>query len=220
MPDEPRVVVTADGPYEVHGVPLVRTAQVETEYGEPVDWAPDDPLPSRGVPRLCRCGRSSTKPFCDDSHEIDGFDGTEVADRGRYDDRAATFPAHGFTLHDDLPLCTDAGYCGDRFEHVWDMLDRTTDPQVAARVRAMVRRCPSGRIVTRDPDGTADELAYPPSVAVVADGPLWVRGGVPVVAADGEPYEVRPRQTLCRCGHSENKPFCDGSHKVVGFTDA
>ena len=60
------------------------------------------------------------------------------------------------------------------------------DPEVAERVRAMVRRCPSGRIVTRDPDGTADEPAYPPSVAIVTDGPLWVRGGVPVVAADGD----------------------------------
>ena len=99
------------------------------------------------------------------------------------------------------------------------MLDRTSDPELAERVRAMVRRCPSGRIVTRDPDGTADEPAYPPSVAVVTDGPLWVRGGVPVVAADGTTYELRNRQTLCRCGESSNKPFCDGSHKQVGFRD-
>jgi len=44
-----------------------------------------------------------------------------------------------------------------------------------------------------------------------------VRGGVRVVAADGEDYEVRNRQTLCRCGQSQNKPFCDGSHKEFGF---
>ena len=212
------MVVTEDGPYEVHGVPLCRTAQVETEYGEPVDWAPDVPVASRGVARLCRCGRSSTKPFCDDSHE-EGFDGTEVADRRTYDERKTTFPAQGFVLDDDPPLCTDAGYCGDRFEHVWTMLDRTSDPELAERVRAMVRRCPSGRIVTRDPDGTRDEPAYPPSVAIVTDGPLWVRGGVPVVAADGTTYEVRNRQTLCRCGESDNKPFCDGSHKQVGFRE-
>jgi CDGSH-type Zn-finger protein len=52
---------------------------------------------------------------------------------------------------------------------------------------------------------------------VEPDGPLWVRGSVPVVSEDGTPYEVRPRQTLCRCGQSRNKPFCDGSHKRVGF---
>jgi CDGSH-type Zn-finger protein len=42
---------------------------------------------------------------------------------------------------------------------------------------------------------------------------------VPVVAADGSTYEVRNRQTLCRCGESDNKPFCDGSHKQVGFRE-
>ena len=43
-------------------------------------------------------------------------------------------------------------------------------------------------------------------------GPIWVRGGIPVASADGKTYEVRNRLTLCRCGRSANKPFCDGSH--------
>jgi CDGSH-type Zn-finger protein len=215
--------VTEDGPYEVRGVPLVRTSQVETEHGEPVDWAPDVPIPTGKRAVLCRCGNSSTKPFCDDSH-LDGFDGAEVADRASYDERKQVFGATGFVLDDVVELCTDAGYCGDRFGHVWDMLPDTADPEVAERVRAMVRRCPSGRIVTRDAEGDAtgdaDEPSFEPSVAVIADGPLWVRGGVAVVATDGTTYEVRNRQTLCRCGASGNKPFCDGSHKRVGFTDA
>ena len=42
-------------------------------------------------------------------------------------------------------------------------------------------------------------------------GPLWVRGGIPVMSADGKPYAIRNRVTLCRCGKSGNKPFCDGS---------
>ncbi|HYX79111.1 MAG TPA: CDGSH iron-sulfur domain-containing protein, partial [Actinomycetota bacterium] len=50
-------------------------------------------------------------------------------------------------------------------------------------------------------------------------GPLWVRGGIQVIAADGFRYEVRNRQTLCRCGQSQNKPFCDGSHASVRFDD-
>jgi hypothetical protein len=54
-------------------------------------------------------------------------------------------------------------------------------------------------------------------VIVTRNGPykhglLWVRGGIPVVSADGKPYTVRNRLTLCRCGKSRNKPFCDGSH--------
>jgi CDGSH-type Zn-finger protein len=44
------------------------------------------------------------------------------------------------------------------------------------------------------------------------DGPFWVRGGIPVYSAEWELYEIRNRMTLCRCGKSANKPFCDSSH--------
>ncbi len=50
-------------------------------------------------------------------------------------------------------------------------------------------------------------------------GPLRLRGGVQVIGADGFAYEVRNRVTLCRCGASRNKPFCDGSHVSIGFSD-
>jgi CDGSH-type Zn-finger protein len=213
-------VVTENGPYEVRGVPIVRTAQVETEYGEPIAWAPDQPVSDGGTARLCRCGASSTKPFCDDSELENGFVGRETADRGTFADRSYPYQGVGLTLEDDFSLCTQAGYCGDRFENVWAMIERAKDPEVRERIRTMTGLCPSGRIRTR-PDGQEpDELPYQPSVAVIADGPLWVRGGVQVIAADGTPYEVRNRQTLCRCGSSKNKPFCDGSHRRVGFTDA
>jgi len=46
-----------------------------------------------------------------------------------------------------------------------------------------------------------------------------VRGGVAVIAADGYRYEVRNRVTLCRCGASSNKPFCDGTHAAIKFKD-
>lgn len=49
-------------------------------------------------------------------------------------------------------------------------------------------------------------------------GPLRVKGPVTLVDADGTPYEVtRKTFFLCRCGASANKPFCDGSHSLVGF---
>jgi len=43
-------------------------------------------------------------------------------------------------------------------------------------------------------------------------GPIWVRAGIPIRSADGKIYEVRNRVTLCRCGKSSIKPFCDSSH--------
>ena len=73
--------------------------------------------------------------------------------------------------------------------------------------------------------GKALEPHLEPSIGLVQDtareisGPLWVRGGIPVVGVDGVTYEVRNRVTLCRCGASSNKPFCDGSHASIGFSD-
>jgi len=62
-----------------------------------------------------------------------------------------------------------------------------------------------------------------PAIGLVEDpskgtsGPLWVKGGIPIEAADGFEYAKRNRVTLCRCGRSHKKPFCDGSHAAAGF---
>ncbi|HEY2476158.1 MAG TPA: CDGSH iron-sulfur domain-containing protein [Candidatus Cybelea sp.] len=64
-----------------------------------------------------------------------------------------------------------------------------------------------------------------PSISLIEDpamkcsGPLWVRGGVRIEGAGGQEFEVRNRVTLCRCGASQNKPFCDGTHADIGFND-
>jgi CDGSH-type Zn-finger protein len=219
--DEPRIRVLTNGPYVVRGgVPVGRTAQVETEFGEPIDWEPLEPVEpgDPGRYQLCRCGESETKPFCDDTCETNGFDGTETADHGPRAERALTFEGDGIVMTDDRSLCTQAGYCGDRFTNVWRMISQASDPAIRERIQHMVSLCPSGRIDWA-PDADADPVEPPfqPGVAVVLDGPLWVRGRVTVTGADGQRYEVRNRVALCRCGHSENKPFCDGSHKEVGF---
>jgi hypothetical protein len=79
--------------------------------------------------------------------------------------------------------------------------------------------CPSGRLVIYDKKtGKPIEPTFEPSIALVEDpnikvsGPLWVRGGIPIKSSDGTLYETRNRVTLCRCGKSQNKPFCDSSH--------
>jgi hypothetical protein len=70
-------------------------------------------------------------------------------------------------------------------------------------------------------DKDTKKVCEPPfeqSIGVIEDpqkgvsGPVWVRGGIPVEAANGKTYEIRNRVTLCRCGKSSNKPFCDSSH--------
>ncbi len=50
-------------------------------------------------------------------------------------------------------------------------------------------------------------------------GPLWVKGGIPVEDCECNSFEIRNRVTLCRCGSSQNKPYCDGNHMQKGFQD-
>ena len=217
-----RIDVTADGPYVVRGsVPLSRVEVVETEFGEPVGIREGEALATGRTYALCRCGRSATKPFCDRSHERVGFDGTETADRTARADRARVIHGRGIVVSDDKPLCTHAGFCANRTTDVWEMVRHSGDPEVRERMLRMVELCPSGRLASAAPaheDGSR-EPAGEPSVLLERDGPIWVRGSVPIRAADGTTWEIRDRVTLCRCGASRNKPFCDDTHNEIGFRD-
>ena len=60
-------------------------------------------------------------------------------------------------------------------------------------------------------------FAGEPRIEPMADGPYVVRGGILLASPDETTYEARTPYTLCRCGASTNKPFCDGTHSDIGF---
>jgi len=220
-----RVTITRNGPYLVTGgVPIVRLEIVSNDEGESVAWREIERVPAPSSYLLCRCGHSKMKPFCDGTHAKIGFDGTETADRAAYLDLAADIDGPGVLLHDARHLCAEARFC-DRAGGLWNLVAECDDPETRALAEEEAMLCPSGRYVICDAETkTEREPEYEPSIALIEDpslgasGPLWVRGGIPVVSADGAPYEVRNRVTLCRCGRSSNKPFCDGSHLATEAT--
>lgn len=83
-------------------------------------------------------------------------------------------------------------------------------------IEGAVDGCPSGALRWRRADGTRPPDPETLEVEPMANGPLLVRGPIRVVRGDGS-SEAMPRAAFCRCGHSNNKPFCDGSHRDVGF---
>jgi hypothetical protein len=102
---------------------------------------------------------------------------------------------------------------------IWNLVELSDDPEARDTAVEEACNCPSGRLVIRDNEsGKVIEPEFEKSIVVIEyppkgeHGPLWVRGGIPIESADGKPYEIRNRVTLCRCGRSRNKPFCDGSH--------
>ena len=144
--DRMSITISLNGPYLVNGgVPL--TQEVITPVGGHREYRTARAFPHQETYALCRCGQTSTPPFCDGSHVAAGFHGAETASRASFEERADIYPGPGVS------------------------------------------------------------------------GPLYVRGGIPLVGADGTEYELRNRYALCRCGASRNKPFCDAMHVTVGYED-
>jgi CDGSH-type Zn-finger protein len=57
-------------------------------------------------------------------------------------------------------------------------------------------------------------------IKVNDNGSYRITGDVQLIDAEGNVFETKPSFSLCRCGHSANKPFCDGTHKKIGFESA
>jgi CDGSH-type Zn-finger protein len=229
IPCEPKIAVTEDGPYLIYGVlPLVAKTQIVSEYGEPLAWKKDKSIDTRsrelcGMYSLCRCGHSDDKPFCSGMHQKIAFDGTETVDVRPTAERQAAFPGDGtLSVKYDDALCSESGFCGLRSAHLRDLVHKSGQEGVAIQVIAMIEHCPSGAL-TYAPNGSEAEVEpdLPKQIAVTTEitadgpiaGPLWVTGNVPIERADGRLYETRNRVALCRCGKSQNKPFCDGAHR-------
>jgi CDGSH-type Zn-finger protein len=224
--NEPGVTVTKNGPYLVSGgVPLAKQTIVADREGNSESWKEGPAYKAQASYALCRCGHSRSKPYCDGSHERVHFDGSETASREPYNAQAQLMEGPVMALSDAEGLCAFARFC-DPNGQVWNQVTQTDQAKVRELFVRQVNACPSGRLVAWDRStGKPIEHPLPKSIGVVEDpaqgvsGPLWLRGGIPVHAADGFTYEVRNRVTLCRCGASKNKPFCDGSHAATKFRD-
>jgi len=221
-----KITVTQNGPYLVEGaIPLAIQTIVSDSEGGSREWRQGRAFEVKQQYRLCRCGQSSNKPFCDSTHLKVGFDGTETASMAPYLEQAEVFEGPVMDLTDAQPFCASGRFC-DPDGSIWNLIEETDDSDAVDKVKHQSGHCPSGRLIvwdkaTRQPY----EPAFEPSLGLVQDpvagvsGPIWARGGIAVQSADGRQYEIRNRVTLCRCGASSNKPFCDGSHGSVGFTD-
>ena len=214
----PSIKVSKNGPYIVlGGIPLNEQIIGIDAEGYSYEWREGKVYPSQKNYALCRCGQSNNAPFCDGTHIKIKFVGTETATRKSYLDQAEKIAGPALELADARELCAAARFC-DRNGGIWKLTKQSDDPEAKRIAIEEAGNCPSGRLVIREKEGKTIEPKFEPSLSLVKDpqedihGPIWVRGGIPVESVDGDIYEIRNRVTLCRCGKSSNKPFCDGSH--------
>lgn len=181
---------------------------------------------------LCRCGKSNNKPFCDGTHSIIGFSTKNVnlnendTNKLTIKNKRRDYVGKEITIHDNRRICSHAKECVNNLPSVFKLGSKPWIDSDGSKVQDIintVRKCPSGAlsysigdIEYRDPKEQRD-----PIVTVLKNGPYYITGGIDLIGENIEFGEGASKEhyTLCRCGASENKPFCDGTHGIINFKD-
>jgi CDGSH-type Zn-finger protein/uncharacterized Fe-S cluster protein YjdI len=134
------------------------------------------------------------------------------------------------TVQYNAKRCIHAAECVRRLPRVFDANKRPwVQPENAEAnaIAGVIVKCPTGALhFTRSDDGPVEHPDKHNTFTIVPDGPLYVRGDLHMISTPAEPSPeiVTPdtplldtRIALCRCGASQNKPFCDNSHRTIGF---
>ena len=220
---KPKISPLPNGPYYLlNDLELKVVENLQNSNGEPLSTV-------LGV-ALCRCGASKNKPFCDGTHATVGFSSKNkipVNDNNGSEhtrDRRKSYVGREITIHDNRRICSHAAECVNNLSSVFKLNSRPwINPDLAGtdEIIETVRKCPSGAlsysingIEHRDP------IEREPMITVSKNGPYLITGGIDLI---GENIKwggaSREHYTLCRCGASTNKPFCDGTHKTINFKD-
>ena len=169
---------------------------------------------------LCRCGHSSKKPFCDGTHKAVGFSGERESNASLNKER--TYVGKEVDVHDNRTICCHAGECVSNLNTVFDINAKpwiNPDNATVDEIIDVIGKCPSGalsysinKVQTRDFDRE-------PEIQISHNGPYNIIGSITI----NLPEELQPpskeHYSLCRCGASKNKPYCDGSHSEIEFKD-
>jgi CDGSH-type Zn-finger protein len=213
MSATPKIAVGNNGPYFLmHDTTPLPVPNLRRASGEPCASV-------RGV-ALCRCGASKNKPFCDGTHGAIGFKGANTADPAK--NRRDSYAGKRITIFDNRAICSHAGHCTDGLKSVFLYgKEPWIDPDGAKveDIIAIIRKCPSGALSYAIDDVEAQPPAREPANTVTDNGPYAITGGVGLLGVTFGQGASSEHYTLCRCGASKNKPFCDGSHWTVEFRD-
>jgi uncharacterized Fe-S cluster protein YjdI/CDGSH-type Zn-finger protein len=119
--------------------------------------------------------------------------------------------------------CIHTANCIRHLPQVFDPRDRPwihVDQATADQIAEAVTSCPTGALHFQRLDGGPQEpVPAQTQIRASLNGPLFIRGDVEIVDEQGNVFRKDTRVALCRCGQSANKPFCDNTHRLIGFRD-
>ncbi len=208
-----KITATENGPYRVERVKKVVNARGDVLGTDEEMW-------------LCRCGGSGNKPFCDGTHKTNGFSG--VNPEIHMTNETVAYEGKDITIYDNRNICSHRGYCTGELPTVFKETEPWIDPDgdTADKIMALCDKCPSGALSYALKDQDRHQGHAPPPQVRLSEkhfgfhGPYDVTGHVSFEGQLNRAPESPNKMTLCRCGHSKNKPFCSGEHYNIGFIDA
>lgn len=119
--------------------------------------------------------------------------------------------------------CIHSTMCFKGLGNVFDPTKRpwiTPEGSTTEKIIDQVKKCPSGALsyyLNRDGENEQVKVQAETIVETTPNGPLMVYGNVTIKDSKGNITKKNNVTAFCRCGASSNKPFCDGSHKKIGF---
>ena len=175
------------------------------------------------VVSLCRCGHSKNKPFCDGTHAKVEFNNEREEEKTR---EPKAYKSDKITVYFDKYLCKHAAKCVKGYHEVfnteklpWIDLRNAEDLDKLIKV---IRSCPSGALSYQLPDGERETIYNDvEKIVIEKNGSINIIGGVKLIDDNNSEavLDSREHYSLCRCGHSKHKPFCDGTHREIKFDD-
>jgi CDGSH-type Zn-finger protein len=220
---KPKILPLSNGPYYLIN-------DIEPRVVENLQNSKGESLSTIYGIALCRCGASKNKPFCDGTHGTIGFssENKESVNDSQHivvKDKRKSYVGKGITIHDNRKICSHAAECVNNLPSVFKLNSRPwIDPDAAETEEIIntIKKCPSGAL-SYSVDGIEyrDQNERKPMITVSKGGPYLVTGGIALIGDNIQFAEGSSKEhyTLCRCGASNNKPFCDGMHKVINFKD-
>lgn len=203
----PVIECSKNGPYVVRNLTHLRNSKHEE-------------MSTNEVIALCRCGGSANKPFCDGTHAKIGFSEERLTDGSL--NKRDNYIGNSMTIHDNRSICSHAGFCTGSLPSVFKLeTEPWIDPDGAEEVDIVntVGKCPSGAL-SHSIDGVEfRDQDREPMIKVSKNGPYYVTGGIELKSYSFGEGASQEHYTLCRCGGSKNKPFCDGTHWFIKFRD-
>jgi CDGSH-type Zn-finger protein len=215
--EKPKIMPVSNGPLYLINSQMPRII-------ENLKNSREEPISKIVSVALCRCGGSKDKPFCDGTHRSLGFSSENKNVPQTAEDKRKDYVGKGITVHDNRRICSHSAECVRNLESVFRLGQRPWINPNGASIESVietVKKCPSGALSYSTADiEYRDQEDRKPLVIVEKNGPYRVQGGIELVGINNWGKGAsKEHYTLCRCGASNNKPFCDGSHLQIRFRD-